>query len=155
LISVTGKRGRLKNVGIWASDGGQNVDILSYIRLRIYVDGSLKADIPLSRLDFFMGFPADWLRRALGHALFTGISLPFNTARVATNPDKYLVMPFHDGPRGSITYLIYNHTAGKTVELGAYLEVEFEFTNSLTIAMYNSSSATLQGGVAAIVGEYP
>jgi hypothetical protein len=156
LISVTGKRGRLKNLGIWASDGGAGVSIPGYIYLRIYVDGSLKANIPLGRLDFFMGFPADWLRKALGHALFTGIAQPFNTARVATNPDKYLVMPFLSGPRGTMTYLIYDATNVRVVELGGYLEIEFEFMSSLTIKMYNShTSATLMGGVVATVGEYP
>jgi cytoskeletal protein CcmA (bactofilin family) len=148
------KRGRLKYIGIWVSDNGQNVDVTASISIRIYIDGSLKADIPLGRLDFFMGFPAYWLKNALAHALFTGISLPFNTARVGTNPDKYLVMPFHDGPRGTMTYLIYNHTAGKIVEVGGYLEAEFEFTNSAEIKMYNSSTTTLYGGAAVIVGEY-
>jgi hypothetical protein len=155
IISVSGKRGRLKYIGMNIKNYVGSINLTQYLRLRIYIDGSLKADIPLDRIDLFMGFPVEKLRQSLAHHIYTGLSWPFNTSRIGTNPDKYLVMPFFSGPRGGITYFIYDYTNAIITEIGLYINVEFEFTNSFVVKIYNShSSAQPDCTVMVMIGEY-
>jgi len=155
IISVSGKRGRLKYIGMNIKNYVGAIDLTQYLRIRIYIDGSLKADIPLGRLDLFMGFPVEKLRQSLVHHIATSLSWPFNTSRIGTNPDLYLVMPFFSGPRGGITYFIYNYTNAIITEIGLYINVEFEFTNSFVVKIYNShSSAQPDCTVMVMIGEY-
>jgi len=155
IISVSGKRGRLKYIGMEIKNFVGAIDLTQYLRMRIYVDGSLKADIPLGRLDLFMGFPVEKLRQSLGHHIATNLSWPFNTSRIGINPDKYLIMPFFSGPRGGVTYFIYDYTNAIITEIGLYINIEFEFTNSFVVKIYNShSSASPTCTVMAVIGEY-
>jgi len=154
LINVVGKRGRLKYLGIWFFDNNTDSSVYN-IRLRIYVDGSLRAELTLETLDLLTGLSATQLWKALNNHLREGLPLPFNTAKLSATPEKYLIMPFFSGPRGGATYIIWNRTIGFATEAAAYLETEFEFTNSLSIRMYNDHpTAELVGGVIAIIGEY-
>jgi len=156
LVDVVGRRGRLKYLGIWFFDNNTNSSVYN-IRLRIYVDGSLRAELTLETLDLLTGFSATQLWKALDHHLRTALPLPFNTARLSSSPDpeKYLIMPFFSGPRGGVTYIVWNRTSGNAAEAAAYLETEFEFTNSLSIRMYNDHpTSTLVGGAIALIGEY-
>jgi hypothetical protein len=155
LISVTGKRGRLKNLGLWLTDGGTPFTIETDLKFRVYVDGSLRVEFPMGRLDGFTGFHVWKLVQALAHALFSGLSLPFNTARVATSPDRYLVMPFHDNPRGGVTYYIYDYTNNKVREIGGFLIPDIEFSSSLSIRVYNSNTSySALAYAVAMIGEY-
>jgi hypothetical protein len=155
LISVTGKRGRLKYLGLRFYDTGTAFSLQTDLKLRIYIDGSLKVECSMERLDGFVGGVVERLRAALGHALASGLSLPFNTARIGQNPDQYIVMPFHNSPYGCVTFGTWDQTNGKWRMFGAYLAPEIEFTNSLTIAVYNANtSATGAAYAVAFIGEY-
>jgi hypothetical protein len=155
LIDVTGSRGRLKNLGLWITDSGAPFAIEANIKFRIYVDGSLRVEFPIGRLDGFTGFHVWKLTQALSHALSSDLPLPFNTARVATSPDRYLVMPFHDNPRGGVTYYIYDYTNSKIREIGGFLIPDIEFSNSLSIRVYNGNTTYSAIAYAvAMIGEY-
>ena len=154
ILHVSGKRGRLKYLGIWLTDNNAGATPLA-ITFQIFVDGGLVAEFDMLSFDRLVGFPVLRLRGALAHHLLAGLPLPFNTARLSTSPEKYLIMPFHNGPRGGLTYIVWDRTNGIITSYGAYLEIEFEFTSSLTIRAYNAdSSVTFVGDLIAVVGEY-
>jgi len=154
ILHVSGKRGRLKYLGIWLTDNNAGATPLA-ITFQIFVDGGMVAEFDMLSFDRLMGFPVLRLRGALAHHLLAGLPLPFNTARLSTSPEKYLIMPFHNGPRGGLTYIVWDRTNGIITSYGAYLEIEFEFTRSLTIKAYNAdSSVTFVGDLIAVVGEY-
>ncbi|MEM2292217.1 MAG: hypothetical protein QXX41_02980 [Nitrososphaerota archaeon] len=156
VISVTG-RGRLMNIGIYFFyTAGTPASIYGNAWINIYVDGSLKLSLNPARLDRMTGYMVDMLRQALCHALFTGISIPYNISRIGTNPDRYLIRPENVNPKGSLTWAVYNYTNSRYESMGGFINVDEEFFSSLEVKLKNDeTAATLAVAVVAMVGEYP
>jgi len=156
IISVTG-RGRLMSMGMWVWPyAGTLTNIYTDVKIRVYVDGSLKIELTADRIDMLSGHLAYKIRQAGGHALATGISLPINFVRISTNPDQYLIEPLVISPRGGLTFIVFDQTNGKWIEWGAHVNVDVEFFSSLQIKIYNGdSNYSAAVGMIAMIGAYP
>jgi len=149
-------RGRLRTLSFLVYDTGAAFDIANDIRIRVYVDGSLRFEISLIGVDSFSGYPADYLRQALMYAIAIGAALPFNTAKFATSPDRYIIMPPQTSPLGGLTMAVWDQTNSKFRVMAGYINLAMEFTSSLSIRIYNrNSSYSAYAIVSYEIGEYP
>jgi len=152
--NVTG-RGRLRTLSFLVYDVGTPFDIANKIKIRIYVDGSLRFETSLIGVDSISGYPADYLRQAMLYAIAKGIALPFNTAKFGESPDRYIIMPPHTSPLGGLTMMIWDQTNSKIRAMAGYINLGMEFTSSLSIRIYNSdASYSAYAVVSYDIGEY-
>jgi hypothetical protein len=140
LVSVTG-RGRLRTFGFTVYDAGTAFDIANNIKIRVYVDGSLRFEISLIGVDSLSGYPVDYLRQAMQYAIGAGIALPFNTAKFATSPDRYIIMPPKVSPHGGLALAIWDQTNSKYRVMAGHINLGMEYTSSLKIAVYNADAS--------------
>jgi hypothetical protein len=152
--SSTG-RGRIKRIGFVVTNNDQSGDIRYDLYLRVYTDGVLRLNLAFITIDSLLGSNVSRLRDALVTALANNLPLPFNTARLLMSPERYLIMPFGRGATGGITYMVWDRTNSRVSEFGGYIDVDFEFTSSSSVRIYNSNTgSTFRADVAVIVGEY-
>ena len=155
-ILVTGRRGRLKFVGIRVHEHSTHHDVRG-LAIRIYVDGNLAASFDWGGLNLLMGGLMDQIIAAGQHHVNSGLSWPFFVSRleVRTIGELYLIISPYPGPKGGVTYVMWDTYENTIVGFGAYLNVDFEFTNSLLVTLYNSSvSPNVAADIMAIIGEY-
>jgi hypothetical protein len=155
-ILVTGRRGRLKFVGIRVHEHSTHSDVRG-LAIRIYVDGNLAASFDWGGLNLLMGGLMDQIIAAGQHHVNSGLSWPFFVSRleVYTIGELYLIISPYPGPKGGVTYVMWDTYENTIVGFGAYLNVDFEFTNSLLVTLYNSSvSPNVAADIMAIIGEY-
>jgi hypothetical protein len=152
--SSTG-RGRIKRIGFVVTNNDQSGDIRYDLYLRVYTDGVLRLNLPFITIDSLLGSNVSRLRDALVTALANSLALPFNTARLSMSPERYLIMPFGHGATGGITYMVWDRTNSRVSEFGGYIDVDFEFTSSSSVRIFNANTvSTFRADVAVIVGEY-
>jgi hypothetical protein len=155
-ILVTGRRGRLKFVGIRVHEHSTHHDVRG-LAIRIYVDGNLAASFDWGGLNLLMGGLMDQIIAAGQHHVNSGLSWPFFVSRleVYTIGELYLIISPYPGPKGGVTYVMWDTYENTIVGFGAYLNVDFEFTNSLLVTLYNSSvSPNVAADIMTIIGEY-
>jgi hypothetical protein len=149
-------RGRLRTLSFLVFDVGTPFDIANKIKIRIYVDGSLRFEITPIGVDSLSGYPADYLRQAMMYAIAKGIALPFNTAKFGESPDRYIIMPPQTSPLGGLTMMIWDQTNSKPRVMAGYINLGIEFMSSLSITVYNAdANYSAYIVVSYDIGEYP
>jgi len=157
ILSATGFRGRLRQIGGELVTAGSPFSIMGDVRVRIYIDNPYvpRIDLSLDEIDFLNGRAAYWLWTALDNALANNLSPPFNCAKYSTSPERWLIEPFFSNPTAAITMLVYDRGSRLLTRLGFYLRLEAEFMNSVEVRIYNgNTSNTLGVMMTGIMGEY-